>query len=258
MKTKLGDVLDFFLWGLETFSRRDCGLILAGLRQCESDRQAHQLLTRLERQQLVKREGRGQTARFVITEAGAKRSAPLDVVRHWDAPWDGKWRVFTYDLPEKRRTERVLLWRALCAQKLGLVQRSIWVWPHDVEPLLQGTLHATGIPECFCGWVCDGLFLCTHSELVAVAWDFDKISEGHKEFLRAAPRHVASLKAAHGFQEVARAAAAEREAYHQAFALDPLLPRGLFPKSYSGPAVQQHHAKFRELLESRVQDLAGK
>src|SRR5687767_14122207 len=137
MKRGLVEVLEFFFWGLEVFSRRDLGLILAGLRLTESEWRTNQLLLTLERRRLVeRRQNSAGEARFAITPEGVKQATVLDPERHWSTPWDLKWRVFLYDVPENRRRERILLWRALRALNLGLLQRSVWVWPHNVEDLL--------------------------------------------------------------------------------------------------------------------------
>lgn len=258
MKPNLDDVLDFFFWGLEVFSRRDCGLILAGLRQCESDWQANQCLARWERRQWIKREGRGANARFAVTATGARQRRVMDPAEHWNATWDRQWRLFTYDLPEKRRSERVLLWRALHAHKLGLLQRSVWVWPHAVESILQGILQATGIPKCFCGLAGERLFLCTNTELVAASWDFQQIYECHQQYIAASPRFLESLQAAGDLQQVARVAGSERAAYGTAFSLDPLLPRRLWPNPYAGPMVQQRHTQFGSHLRRRIRALGEK
>ena len=257
MKPNLDDVLDFFFWGLEVFSRRDCVLILTGLRQCESDWQANQRLARWERRQWIKRKGRGANACFAVTATGAKQRRVMDPAAHWHAVWDGQWRLFTYDLPEKRRSERVRLWRALHAHKLGWLQRSVWVWPHAVESILQDVLQATGIPKCFCGLAGERLLLCTDTELVCASWDFQRIGECHRDYIAAVPRFLESLQSASNLQEIARVAGSERAAYDTAFSLDPLLPRRLWPKSYAGPAVLQRHTRFRSQLRRRTRALGA-
>jgi len=248
-------VLDLFLSGLETLSRRDCGLILAGLRVCPGDRQAAQWLVRLERQGLIDRHGRGQHARFSITPEGAKRVKVLDPARAWNRPWDGKWRAFSYDLPETRKKDRAMLWRALRVRKLGLLQRSMWVWPHDVEPMLLEIVNAQGIPECFCGMESSRLLLCTNAEVVVAAWDFEEIGRRHETYLKHLSADPASWRAGRDLKSLARVVALEREAYQFAFALDPLLPRVLWTKSYKGHAVQARHEQFRAVLRHRLYDL---
>lgn len=45
--------------------------------------------------------------------------------------WDGKWRLFIFDIPEKLRTRRDLLRRKLKDLGLYNIQRSVFVYPYD-------------------------------------------------------------------------------------------------------------------------------
>lgn len=255
MRLELEIALEFFFWGLETFSRRDCGLILAGYRDTPGGRNLDQLLDRWRQQQLVSRHGRGRNARFRITGLGRERVRVFDPNRQWLQPWDGKWRVFSFDLPADRRRDRTRLWRALHHAKLGCLQHSVWVWPHEVEPLLRETIQAQSIPECFCGFEASRLFLCNDAEVVVTAWDFEEIRRRHTAYVRHLVANPSSLKRARNLTELARIARIECDAYQYAFSLDPLLPRDLWPKSYTGPDVEEHHQAFRVTLRRRLLDL---
>ncbi|MBM3859592.1 MAG: hypothetical protein FJ395_08080 [Verrucomicrobia bacterium] len=255
MRLECEIALEFFFWGLEVFSRRDCGLILAGFRDTPGGRNLDQLLDRWRQQQLVSRHGRGRNAHFTITERGRARVRVFDPNRHWTKPWDGKWRVFSFDLPTDRRKDRTRLWRALHNAKLGCLQYSVWVWPHEVEPLLRETIQAQGIPECFCGFEASRLFLCDDAEVVVTAWDFKEIGRRHTTYLRHLVANPSSVKRARDLTELARLARIEREAYQYAFSLDPLLPRELWPRSYSGADVEERHQTFRAMLRRRLLDL---
>ena len=52
------------------------------------------------------------------------------------ARWDGKWRLFIFDIPEKYRAERDYLRKKL--KNLGLynIQRSVFAYPHDCRKAL--------------------------------------------------------------------------------------------------------------------------
>jgi DNA-binding transcriptional regulator PaaX len=258
MKIDYAEVLEFFLYGLELATRRDCGLVLAGYRMCDSDRRAGQLLERLERQQLLQRDGRGAKARFRITAEGLRRITVLQPERLWNEPWDRRWRVFSYDLPEVQRKDRVRLWKALHTRKLGLLHRSVWVWPRPVEPVLQEILKAEGIAECFCGFEAVRVFLCTDAEVVATAWDFEEIGKRQQAYLQHQGANTRALAAARDLEQLARTVRAERLAYQSAFSLDPLLPRDLCPAAYRGFAVQEQHERFRRQLPARTAELAGR
>ena len=159
-------------------SRRDCGLVLAGYRVCDSERRVDRLLARLCEQELLEQTGRGRTANFKITDLGRKRLRVFRPSTNWEKPWDGQWRVFMFDLPAGQGKSRQVLWRALRDQKLGLLQRSVWIWPHEIESYLREVIQAHVMPECFCGFRAASLFLCSDPELVETAWDFETISRG--------------------------------------------------------------------------------
>ncbi|MEI7513135.1 MAG: CRISPR-associated endonuclease Cas2 [bacterium] len=49
--------------------------------------------------------------------------------------WDKKWRVVTFDIPEKRKTARDRLRRALISIGFCRMQNSVWIFPYDCEDL---------------------------------------------------------------------------------------------------------------------------
>jgi DNA-binding transcriptional regulator PaaX len=149
------------------------------------------------------------------------------------------------------------LWRALRDRKFGLLQQSVWLWPRDVKPLLQEILQATGIPECFCGFEAGQLLLCDHAEVVAVAWDFEEIARRHTAYLTHIVANLHSLERARDLRELAQVARIERDAYHDAFSMDPLLPRELWPRGYRGAKVEEQHQAFRTRLAQRLRALAS-
>jgi DNA-binding transcriptional regulator PaaX len=257
MNISCEEVLDFLLCGAELFTRRDVGWILAGFRPMPGDYRAYRVVRELEQRELIKRHGRGEELRFAVTAAGVARAAIANPSREWNRPWDGKWRVFGYDLPLPRRKDRQILWRALRARKLGLLQQSIWVWPHDVEPILLELVEAQNIPECFCGFESSRLFLTNDTEIVRAAWNFEEIGRSHQTYLGhlvatpEAARHASDIGA------LARLARIERQAYQYAFSLDPLLPRALWPKAYQGEKIEQRHLQFRSAVRHRLPKLTG-
>lgn len=247
------------MWGLETFSRGDCGLILAGYRRPISERETEGLLARLRREQLIAQSGRGRDAKFTITPHGLKCVKPVMEPRSaWDRPWDGKWRVFSFDLPVKQSRQRKVLWRALRQQKLGLLQRSVWVWPREVRPILESIVEANGIPECFCGFEAGRLFLCSDEEVVSTAWDFESIDREHGFYLRHPLANPKFMERAADLRVLAQQAWEERRAYADAFARDPLLPRELWPRSYRGAAVEARHREVCTGLARRMRALASR
>ena len=62
-------------------------------------------------------------------------------------PWDGKWRVVMYDLPEKIKSKRDLLRTWLQKLGFGQWQMSVWVSPHPVISQISQILIQTGLDQ---------------------------------------------------------------------------------------------------------------
>ena len=57
-------------------------------------------------------------------------------VRYINTPWDGIWRIVSYEIPEKRREMRDRLRREMAGWGLGPWHRSFWLTPHPIiDPL---------------------------------------------------------------------------------------------------------------------------
>jgi phenylacetic acid degradation operon negative regulatory protein len=228
--------------------------LVQGYAGCAGDLQADWLVHRLERTGWLQREQRGANPTFRILTP-QRSPVPRSPRAAWDQPWDGAWRVVTFDLPEVRRKDRHRLWKALRAARLGLLQRSVWIWPHDVQELLTQIIEATGVPECFCGFKATQLFLCTDAEIVLSAWDFVELTRRQRGYLSNRAATVRQLKATDDLARLAALAREEWVAYEHAFAHDPLLPTKLLPPGYQGAAVERQHAEIRRELRQRLSRL---
>ncbi|MFA9288285.1 MAG: PaaX family transcriptional regulator C-terminal domain-containing protein [Weeksellaceae bacterium] len=51
--------------------------------------------------------------------------------------WDNKWRILSYEIPEKKRELRDKLRREVAGWGLGPWHRSFWITPHPIIPSLQ-------------------------------------------------------------------------------------------------------------------------
>jgi DNA-binding transcriptional regulator PaaX len=242
---------------LGTFTRQDFALVLAGVRKTPSGRELDRLLDRWRQQQIVTRIGRGRNVQFRITDKALDRVHGTRPDAEWDRGWDGKWRVFSFDIPMRNRKGRIRLWRHLHAARFGFLQRSVWIWPHGVEASLRNMVEAHGVPECFCGFEVGRLFLCDNPEVVACAWDWKRIRSDHQGYLQQASNWLRALSATDRIRSLLRIARMEHEAYREAFARDPLLPRVLWPDPYLGTAVYSRHNEILAGLRDRIRQVAG-
>jgi phenylacetic acid degradation operon negative regulatory protein len=243
---------------MDKFTKPTLGNLLAGYEEFEHRAEIQELLHRLTRKGLVRRTGHGEKATFAITTAGRARVRLLEPRASWEAPWDGLWRVVAFDVPESQRRSRYNLWRALRTRRFGLLQRSVWVWPHDVTLILTEMINAEGIPECFCGFEAKRLLLCTNAEVVRAAWDFKEIGKRQFGYLESPMVTLKKALNARNLAELAAVARVEQQAYAYAISMDPLLPRELWPQDYRGLRVQEKHERFQQSLTNRLTVLVKK
>lgn len=75
---------------------------------------------------------------YQITEKGlVELSLSFPYVRFTLFPWDGLYRIITYEIPEKKRALRDSLRREISGWGLGPWHRSFWLTPHPITQALE-------------------------------------------------------------------------------------------------------------------------
>lgn len=102
-------------------------------------------IKRLLNDELIKTDE--QSGKYAITKRGmAELALDFPYVRYINEPWDGVWRIVSYEIPEKRREMRDRLRREMAGWGLGPWHRSFWLTPHPIidhlHLLIQGKEEA--------------------------------------------------------------------------------------------------------------------
>lgn len=85
---------------------------------------------------------------YQITELGLKELAlTFPAVRFSLWPWDGQYRIISYEIPEKKRALRDHFRREISGWGLGPWHRSFWLTPHPIIPDLQKLVANTPFQE---------------------------------------------------------------------------------------------------------------
>lgn len=70
---------------------------------------------------------------YGLTEKGfIELALQFPYVRYLKEKWDGKWRILSYEIPEKKRELRDKLRRQVAGWGLGPWHRSFWLTPHPI------------------------------------------------------------------------------------------------------------------------------
>ena len=76
--------------------------------------------------------------RYRLTDKGfSELCLEFPFFRFLKEKWDGKWRIISYEIPEKKREIRDRLRREMQGWGLGPWHRSFWLTPHPILPTLK-------------------------------------------------------------------------------------------------------------------------
>ena len=190
-----------------------------------------------------------------LIEEGTRR-----IYGHRRAPWDGRWLLVSYSLPEPRRGQRDRLRQGLSFLGMGSLGNGLFVTPHDLREQVRDLIRRSGVEADVTmhhgtlEWPADP------AQLVARAWDLERLAGRYADFL---DRVRAELRAG--------AALDDGEAFRRRFLLthefrrfpfsDPDLPDALLPDGWVGSAARaaflEYNAALRPAAERFYTDIAG-
>jgi phenylacetic acid degradation operon negative regulatory protein len=242
MNAKSEVFLYLLLWGAETLARPTFHKLTESFEGWAYRRGLHRQLSRLEREALLESKPDAMAGRiYRLTEQGRLLAlGGRDPVARWKRPWDGKWRLVLFDLPEQKNTARVRLRRFLKDQSFGYLQNSVWITP---DPLSELTKQLSGFGEDVEALVTLEARPCAGESdhaIVAGAWDFRRINRLYEKCIAVLnglpgcdsemPQPIARLQ---------RWARLEQASWWEAVHADPLLPEELLPREYRGKDAWQ-------------------
>jgi len=189
-----------------------------------------------------------------LTEKGNSHiSKPKNPHGHWDRKWNGIWYVLIYDVPEADRVYRDTLRNFLQKMRMGCLQRSTWITPHDIRSQYHDLAQAADIERYAILFESKTVLKKKPAEIIESAWDFDSLIRSQIHFIRACENNAGIVSEGNmPSEEIIEMAQAQLLAYLGIMESDPLLPRSLWPDGYRGPELIKAH---KHLLSAMLQAL---
>jgi phenylacetic acid degradation operon negative regulatory protein len=161
-----------------------------------SARAVRAALARMTRRGWLRRRRTGRRAYYALTPSGALRleQGVRRVYRTAEEPWDGRWRLFTYVIPEARRSVRDRLRRELAWLGLGPLSRGTWVTTRNLAPVLRDLTEARGLDGAAALFEARNLGPADDRALVERCWDLDAIAARYRRFTTATRPRAAALR----------------------------------------------------------------
>ncbi|HHY85194.1 MAG TPA: hypothetical protein GYA07_06620 [Verrucomicrobia bacterium] len=198
-----------------------------------------QIDTLARRKFLEKKADKSGDRLYRLTEEGRLHAlGGRDPEARWARPWDGKWRVVVFDVPNTRNVHRERLRRYLRGRFFGYLQNSVWITP---DPLMEersilrgGDINVESLLLLDAN-PCAGE---SNAALVEASWDFPRINRRYEQCLKVLKDLPdVGARTERGAKRLLDWARLERATWLDAVLKDPLLPACLHPPSYLGPKV---------------------
>jgi len=214
----------------------------------------HAAVYRLKKAGLLVSEERDGTKRLMLTDPAW---AVLDTVyrpdKLWDTDWDGYWYLFLYDVPETNREYRDVLRHFLKQQRMGCLQKSVYITPRDARPAFADLCAGADVAQYAYLFEAETVLGMDPMQVVQDAWPWVALRGQHEWYHDTYGPLLADVKGGEYSAESLRILAREEmSAYEAAMADDPFLPRDLLPSDYIGGAVFGIHSAFVESVKSHL------
>jgi len=253
MKARTEEFLYVLLWTADKLTRPTFRNLDQSFEGWAYRNGLHRRVAELEKQQFLERRNRRDRV-YRLTTAGRLRAlGGRDVEACWTRPWDGWWRLVSFDVPIAQNRRRDQLRHYLRTRRFGLLQRSLWITPDSVEKemrLLRKTDVDTKSLILLEARTCGGE---SNDHIVSAAWDFARINNlylQHTEILNERPTQKVRNKS-HG-NALLRWAQREHAAWKNALRNDPLLPKTLLPPGYQGRRAWRNRVEAFSVIGERI------
>lgn len=226
-----------------------------------SNSAARTTLSRMSREGWFATHRQGRRSYYALTDRGRKLLEEGEERIHhplWDRPWNGRWILVAYSVPEEDRTLRDRLRDRLLWLGFGSLGNGLWISPHAVADRAREAAESLGLDEHTEVFRSDHLGFSKPARLVSRCWDLEQINGRYERFIE---RHVPEFKVCRNDLERddGREGSLTDEAcfvrrfrlvheYREFPLLDPYLPRTLLPEGWAGECAAVFFETYHELL----------
>jgi phenylacetic acid degradation operon negative regulatory protein len=144
----------------------------------------YQLVSRSIKTDLIEKVEKDGEMYIRITSKGRgeiKRDFPLISFQKKD--WDGKWRMIMFDIDEVNKNTRDQLRRKLKELGFGMLQKSVFISPHDLLSDFIEFSKSRGIKDYIYFLETDRLIVKSNVDLASRVWKLDELNQKYKDIV---------------------------------------------------------------------------
>ena len=189
-----------------------------------------------------------------LLEEGAQR---IFQPRH--DPWDGRWHLVSYSIPESKRHLRRRLRRRLVWLGFGALNQATWISPRDLRAEVEQAVNALGVRSYVELFTAEHLAFATDDEIVARCWDLERLNDYYAAFIARydPPSRDCQSRLMAGNSLEPQVCFVQRfmliHEYRSSPYLDPNLPPELLPGDWLGERAAQLFQQYHSLLIEKAE-----
>ncbi len=195
-----------------------------------------------------------QTPRLLgLLEEGAQR-----IFQPRQDPWNGRWHLLTYSIPESKRHLRRRLRRRLLWLGFGALHQATWISPRDLRDEVEQIVDELKVRPYVEFFTAEHRGFANDEEIVARCWNLEDLDNHYASFIARYEPLLLDCEA----QLQAGQSLNPQDCFVQRFMLvheyrsspyvDPNLPLELLPDDWLGQEAAQLFQRYRDLLAEKA------
>ncbi|MCP3772774.1 phenylacetic acid degradation operon negative regulatory protein PaaX [Paenibacillus sp. MZ04-78.2] len=213
-------------------------------------------ISRMSKQGWLVSRKMGNRGYYSMSEYGKKHldEAAERIYKVEPGPWNGKWCMISYNIPEEQRNLRDQLRKEISYMGFGTLSNSTWITPNDLADRIKQLterLELTPYVEIF---TAEHLGWSDSKQLVQKCWNLEEINQAYKAFIESFEPHykqfVEKMNNNDGIEDsYCFVEKTELVHYYRKFLfIDPDLPQELLPEVWLGHEADLLFQNFYNLL----------
>ena len=210
----------------------------------------HQLVSRTLKAKLIEKiEKNGEVYMRITSEGKRIIQRDFPMLSFQNKAWDGKWRISMFDIEEINKTVRDRLRRKLKELGFGMLQKSVFISPHDIMRDFLEFSESAGIKDNLYFLETDNLIVGDRREFANKIWRLNELNESYKEivdeiknrYMISQSDRAEKLYTQKGNQgnQLSKDAVKVRSKWLNILIADPFLPKNLLPKPWWGDEARK-------------------
>jgi len=182
----------------------------------------------------------GQVYLRLTSQGNQKLKQDIPLVALSQKPWDKKWRMVVFDIPEKEKVTREILRNKLVSLGFGMWQKSVYISPYDLaQEVNQFLKHQKLFEYCVC-LEAKRLSNGDDQNIAKKTWQLDKLADKYEKFIENCQeleekKEKKSLKK-HQLSSLV-------QEFIDLLEIDPFLPKELLPSYWPFQEAQKSFGK---------------